>query len=118
MSCDLPMSLGQLLRAFQDTGCHSESRPGQLAFGDLPGAWGRGMVPECLEYDMWSGISPDTVDPQAGRRFGFIWASVEPLEYSRMLVLAGNQKSVSPTCSYFNKENRPRDWARESCRVS
>ena len=34
---------------FQDTGYHLEPGPGQLAFGDLPGAWGRGPVPECPE---------------------------------------------------------------------
>lgn len=38
-----------LLGAFQDTGYHLEPGPGQLAFGDLPGAWGRGPVPECPE---------------------------------------------------------------------
>lgn len=30
-----------------------------------------------------------------------------PLEYSRMLVLAGHQKSTSPPCSFFNRANRP-----------
>jgi len=36
--------MGQLLGAFQDTGCHSESRSVQLAFWDLLGVWGRGTV--------------------------------------------------------------------------
>lgn len=41
--------------------------------------------------------------------FGFASSGqvCHPLQYSRMLVLAGHQKSTSPSCSFFNRANRP-----------
>lgn len=69
----------QLLVAFQDTGCHSRSKPGQLDFWDLPGAWGRVTVPECLECDMWSGTSIQLTPRMEvwSVRLCFIWASAQ-----------------------------------------
>lgn len=41
--------------------------------------------------------------------FGFASSGqvCHPLEYSRMLVPAGHQKSTSPPCSFFSRANRP-----------
>lgn len=78
-SRDLPMSLGQLLVAFQDTGGHSQSKPGQLDFWDLPGACGRVTVFECLECALWSGTSIQLTPRMEvwGVRLCFIWASAQ-----------------------------------------
>ena len=78
----------------------------------MPGAWGRGTVPECPECDMWSGISPTPAHPQDGGLGCLVLlylGSVHPQEYSRMLVLAGHQNSMSSTGSFLDRENGPRE---------
>lgn len=50
--------------------------------------------------------------------FGFASSGqvCHPLEYSRMLVPAGHQKSTSPPCSFFSRANRP-ERVRNSSKV-
>lgn len=47
----------------------------------------------------------------------FIWASVQPLEYSRMLVLAGYQKSVSLIAHFSTRKTAP-ERVKEFSKVS
>lgn len=90
------------------------------ALWDLPGDWGRGLVPECPEV---CGCVMEPLQVPADPRievwsvYSFHLGKCTTLEYSRMLVLAGYQKSVSPIAHFSTGKTAP-ERVKESSKVS